>query len=320
MLRGFSVKTPYNLLFVLIFFTGVRTEALSVSIESSIDTTIATIGDRVHLNVRMRYPADVRFVLPQMDKKLGEWDLIGQQLSEPEKIKDGFRQNLTLELTVFDTGKVVVPPIHLQAVSQVDSSDVMDFQTDEFVVDVITVLPPGTTEPKDIKPPFAIRSVIPWTIVIFIVLIIAIIVAWWVFYRRWRQKQLPAALDEDFLEPPHITAFRKLEELKNQPHPTEEDIRRYYFQLSEILREYLERRYFIKALEMTTREIMDSFRETGDIAMDIQVEFQSLFNDLDLVKFAKFIPEPGNMITAWEQTYKCIDNTKREPFLNRRSS
>ena len=316
MLRERRFKEARFLVFILILFAGgVKTEAFQTSIESSIDTTIATIGDRIHLDVIMRYPGDVHFDLPEFDQKLGEWELVNKTLSDPQEFKDGFEQRLRLELTVFDTGRVVVPAITFKAVSQLDSTRVLSFRTDQYTVNVISVLPPGTTEPKDIKPPFAIRRIIPWSYIIFALLVVSIIVGWMIFYRRWKKQQPPASLNEEFLEPPHVTAFRKLEELKSRRYRTKEEIRQYYFRLSEILREYLERRYFFKALEMTTREIREALHELGSVGADILADFDSLLRQLDLVKFAKVIPEAGEMITAWELSYRCIDRTKCEPFL-----
>jgi len=313
------LKTGQNifLLFFLVITAGA--EPISITLESSVDTTIATIGDRIHLNVAMQYPADTRFEFPDLKEKLGTWDILDQKISEPTKIKGGFRQKWSLELTVFDTGKVIIPILEFRAVNDADSSAVLLFQTDEFVVDVISVLPPGTTEPKDIKPPFAIRKIVPWPVIIFGLLIVAILLGWWVYYRRWKQQQPTVPLDEHYLEAPHVTAFRKLDELKSLPHKTEDDIRQYYFQISEIVREYLERRFFIKALEMTTREIMESVTEL-DIEVGIDTEYKTLFDGLDLEKFAKMIPAAEEMITYWYLAYNCIDKTKREPFLNRRSS
>lgn len=319
MLKEALSKTNRIILLILFLFAGLNAGPISVTIESTVDTTIATIGDRIHLNVLMRYPAGVRFELPELGEKLGEWELLDQQLSEPRKIRDGFQREWTLELTVFDTGKVVIPALTLRAVNEADSSAALLFQSDEYVVNVISVLPPGTTEPKDIKPPFAIRSVVPWRYIVFGLLTAGILIGWWFYYRRWKRRQPPAPLDEHYLEAPHVTAFRRLEELKNRQYKTEAEIRRYYFQISEIVREYLERRFFIKALEMTTREIMDAFGDL-EIDADLQGEFQTLFDGLDLVKFAKMIPAAEEMITYWDLAYNCIDKTKREPFLNRRSS
>ena len=319
MLREALLKTARIILIIVFLVVGIIAEPISVTFESSVDTTIATIGDRIHLNVLTQYPAGIRFEYPEFGEKLGDWELLDQKLSEPKKIKDGFQQGWFLELTVFDTGKVIVPVIELRAVNDADSSETLLFQTDEFVVDVISVLPPGTTEPKDIKPPFAIRKIVPWMVIIFGLLIVAILVGWWIYYRRWKRQQPTVPLDEHYLEAPHVTAFRKLDELKSLPHKTEDEIRQYYFQLSEIVREYLERRFFIKALEMTTREIMESVTEL-DIETGVDAEYKTLFDGLDLVKFAKMIPAAEEMITYWDLAYSCIDKTKREPFLNRRSS
>ncbi len=302
------------ILSLLFFSITISAQSIPITVSSNIDSSIATIGDRIHLNIIMQYPEGNYFELPHLDKKLGKWDIIDQELSESRKIKHGYRQLWTLELTVFDTGKVIIPSLELRALSAADSTQALLFQTDEYTVDVISVLPPGTTEPKDIKPPFAIRKLVPWTYIIFFLLVAAIIIAWWIYYRRWKQKTPPLPLNENYLEAPHLTAFRKLNELREHQYRSEDEIRQYYFSLSEIVREYLERRYFVRALEMTTREILESFPEL-DINGEIELDFKSLFDGLDLIKFAKFIPEPGEMIEYWDSAYNCIDKTKHEPFL-----
>lgn len=313
--------TKRILRFLLLFFITISgfANTIPITVESSLDTTIATIGDRIHLVISLQYPPESRFELPKVERRLGEWEVIDQQLSSPRKIKGGFQQTWELELTVFDTGKVIVPELEIRAFSSEDTSRVLRFKTDEQIVDVISVLPPGTTEPKDIKPPFPIRTIIPWNYIIFILLILIIIVSGIITYRRWKQKQSPLPLDEDYLEAPHLVAFRKLNELRERQSRSEDEIRFFYFRMSEIVREYLERRYFIKALEMTTREILEAFHAL-DISEIIALEYSQLFGSLDLVKFAKQIPEANEMVFLWELAYKCIDKTKREPFLNRRSS
>jgi len=313
--------TKQLLRFLILFFITISgfANTIPITVESSLDTTIATIGDRIHLIILLQYPTGARFELPKVEKRLGEWDVIDQQLSSPRKIKSGFQQTWELELTVFDTGKVIVPELEIQAYSSEDTSRVLRFKTDEQIVDVISVLPPGTTEPKDIKPPFPIRTIIPWNYIIFILLFLIIIVSGIITYRRWKQKQPPIPLDEDYLEAPYLVAFRKLNELREQQYRSEDEIRFYYFRMSEIVREYLERRYFIRALEMTTREILEAFHAL-DIQESIALDYSKLFGSLDLVKFAKQIPEASETVSLWELAYKCIDKTKREPFLNRRSS
>lgn len=308
------------LIFILILVGGsLLADPVPLAIESSIDTSLATIGDRIHLRLSMQYPAGTQFLLPEFGETLGRWDLLDQRLSEPQKIPGGFRQELALEITVFDTGRIVVPEIELRVVDAEDSTRAMVFTTDEYVVDVISVLPPGTTEPKDIKPPFGLPRIIPWSYILFALLIVGILIAWWILYRRWKRQQPPKPLDEHYLEPPHVAAFRELEALKAGRYKTGADMRQFYFRLSEIVREYLERRYFIRALEMTTREILETFGEL-ELVDGVAKEFKQLFEGLDLVKFANILPATDKMLHYWDLAYNCIDKTKREPFLNRRSS
>ncbi|MCD6440825.1 MAG: hypothetical protein J7L86_03430 [Candidatus Marinimicrobia bacterium] len=313
------IKGVIQLLLILfIAITSSIAQSAQITVESQVDTTIATIGDKIHLMVTIQYPPAARFELPLVEERLGDWEVVGQHLGDPQKIKDGFRQTWNLELTVFDTGSIVIPEMEIRAYASSDSTAMpLVFKTNAETINVISVLPPGTVDPKDIKPPFPIRRIIPWNIIIFILLILAIIISGVVYYKRWRARQLSVPLHEDYLEPPHVVALRKLKELKEKIYRTDEEIRQYHFSMSEIIREYLERRYFIRALEMTTREIYEALSELN-IEPEIISDFSELSQKLDLVKFAKQIPSSEMMFTLWDIAYNCVDKTKHEPFLNRR--
>ena len=307
------------LILVLSIVTTGTGQEFPVTIETQVDTAIATIGDRIQLRISLSYPTDSRFELPQVEEHLGEWNVVRQSLSAPHKIKNGFRQDWILELMVFDTGRVIIPSIPIKVFTTADSTAApLIFDTDEVSVQVISVLPPGTTEPKDIKPPFPIRTIIPWRWIIFSTLILVVVLGWYLYYRRWKRMQPSVPLEEEYLEPPHLVALRKLNELRQGLYKTEDEIRAFHFSLSEIIREYLERRYFIRALEMTSQEIRQAF-DLLKIDGQIIKEFVKLFNRLDLVKFARQIPKPEALVAHWELAYQCIDKTKRESFLSRRS-
>ena len=58
-------------------------------------------------------------------------------------------------------------------------------------------------------------------------------------------------------EPPHVTAIRQLEKLHSQKLWQSGKQKAYYTGITDILREYLSTRYPVKALEMTSQEILD---------------------------------------------------------------
>ena len=314
----FTFKVKYSIFISFLFFTNwCLADDIPVTIKTEVDTTIATIGDRIQLTINLLYPEGTVFEFPQIKKRLGEFEVVDEYFSKPERYKNGYKQNWNLVLTIFDTGRIAIPSLEIKARSAYDSTAVLSFKTDSPIINVISVLPPNTVEPKDIKPPFPLRTVIPWDIIVFVLLIISIVVVGILYYRRWEKIHPQIAFDESFLEPPHVIAFNKLNRLKEESFSTTDEQRRYYFSLSEILREYLERRYFIRTLEMSTFEIVEAFRGIN-INGEIAEKFAQVFGELDLVKFAKRTPAISEIPIVWEKVYSCIDKTKREPLLNRR--
>ncbi len=314
----FTFKVKYSVFISFLFFVNwCLADDIPVTIKTEVDTTIATIGDRIQLTIHLLFPEGTVFEFPQIKNKLGEFEVVDESFSKPARYKKGYKRNWNLILAIFDTGKVAIPSLEIKAKSPSDSTTVLTFKTDSPIINVISVLPPNTVEPKDIKPPFPLRTVVPWDIIVFVLLIISIVVSGILYYRRWKKLHPQVAFDERFLEPPHIIAFNKLNHLKKEGWSTPEEQRKYYFSLSEILREYIERRYFIRALEMSTFEIMEAF-ESINIDGNIAEEFARVFEELDLVKFAKQTPAINEVPIIWEKVYRCIDKTKREPLVDRR--
>ncbi len=293
-----------------------QAQTIPVSIKTSVDTTMATIGDQIHLDVGLRYPEGTRFVFPALEKNLGKFEIVGAGFTREKGIAGGFEKRWQLTLAIFDTGKVNIPPLEIKAVVPPDTVSVLTFTTDGYTIDVISVLPPGTSEPKDIKAPFPIRKVVPWDYIIFFLVLAAIAGSGIFYYRRWKIRHPSIEFDEKFLEAPHVIAFLKLEQLKNAKWETPEERQQYYFALSMILREYLEHRYFVRAVEMSTYEIGLALTETDMEAAFIR-EFDQVLQEMDLVKFAKQIPAESSLPIIWQRAWRCVEQTRKEQLLSR---
>ena len=286
----------------------------SISIASRVDTTSATIGDQLHLTVEMSYPEGTRFRLPVIEERLGDFEVLDVRMDEEQKTARGRQRDWVLTLAVFDTGRAVIPAMEIAAISQEDSSRVLRYSTDEYSIDVISVLPPGTTEIKDIKKPFPLRRLLPWDYIIFVLLLLAIAGAGLFYYRRWQKRNAVLLLDEKYLEPPHVIALQRLEALQYEGDLSIAEIRQLCFAISEILREYLERRYFVRALEMSTSEIAGMIRE-ADMASEYQIELIALLQDLDLVKFAKQTLAGGEAAAQWQRACRFVRQTRKQTDL-----
>ncbi len=305
--------------FILIVFIGIfglqvaPAQENQIAVETIIDTTVATIGDRVHLRINLRFPPGTVFELPQIEKSLGKFEVFGNRLSEPRKQDRMLEQDWELTLAVFDTGQATIPALEIKARKPEDSTAVLSFKTVPQTVQVYSVLAPDSRELKDIKPPFRLRRYISGQTILLIALVGLLAGAYW-YYRRWKKAHPPVFIDEKFLDPPHVVALNQLNALKEALETTPEGVRLFYFRISEILREFLERRFFIRALEMTTSEIAEAFNYV-EVEKSAAAEWNALLPELDIVKYAGQIPALRDILTVWEKACRCVELTKHESFL-----
>ncbi|MFR9619724.1 MAG: hypothetical protein SNH63_00740 [Rikenellaceae bacterium] len=86
--------------------------------------------------------------------------------------------------------------------------------------------------------------------------------------------------------PPHVEAFKELERLYDEKLWQVGEYKSYYSRLTDILRNYILRRYGVSAVSMSTDEIIAALREL-DLPTRCEMDMQALLRDADLVKFAK---------------------------------
>ena len=89
--------------------------------------------------------------------------------------------------------------------------------------------------------------------------------------------------------PAHIIGLQKLQKLKQDELWQAGKVKMYHSAISEIIREYIEKRYEVHALENTTHEIMQSLR-FHSIEPNLLTKLNQVLVLSDLVKFAKEKP------------------------------
>jgi len=140
--------------------------------------------------------------------------------------------------------------------------------------------PVPMTDIHDIKPLEILAA--DWSLLFYImgaVLILAIIVAAIYFWKKRRNKK------QDLVAVPvlpHEAALRLLDALMDVENM---DGKAFYFSLSNILRAYIQARYTINALEMTTEELLPKI-DVMDLNKEMHQELKALLRATDPVKFA----------------------------------
>lgn len=143
---------------------------------------------------------------------------------------------------------------------------------------------------------------------IILILALAIIGALWAMKRY---KKEGTVLKKKPQPSPYEVAITKLRELKSKNLWEQGMEKEYFTQLTEILRVYLDRRFGINAMEMTSREIMDHLYNSD--VKDKRDYVRQILSVADFVKFAKVRPLPADNIAAYDNAVKFIEETKPLP-------
>ncbi len=112
----------------------------------------------------------------------------------------------------------------------------------------------------------------------------------------------------------HETAFKALADLEKRKDWEKNLLKKYYDELTLIIRKYLEDRYEIKALESTTDEIFRDLTKIN-LSADLQTELKKLLPMTDMVKFAKADPSGESHVNWLNWAKNMVEQTKEEPNL-----
>jgi hypothetical protein len=85
-------------------------------------------------------------------------------------------------------------------------------------------------------------------------------------------------------------------------------VKEYHIEVSEILRTYVERRFSVPALEMTTREVAEGL-QAARVDADIKERLQRFLDRCDLVKFAKVRPDAERSRSVLELGRELVRRT-----------
>jgi hypothetical protein len=144
------------------------------------------------------------------------------------------------------------------------------------------------TDIHDIKPVLHIAGPWIWWAAMVAALVLAAILAWWLYRRRGRV-QAPEAHRQPS---PQEQACALLEALGSEAI----EGRAYYFRLSTILRRYIEQRFGIPAAEMTLEELLPCI-ERLPLPVDLARQLEMFCRAAEPIKFAAAPADPERMAT-----------------------
>ncbi|MEZ4271012.1 MAG: hypothetical protein R3C68_06140 [Myxococcota bacterium] len=311
-----------------------------VVVRSSVDKAVATTGDVITYEVLIEYKPQVTINVPEPGADIAGFRIIdlGVERSQLEDGRNAERRWYKLRADL--VGSYVLPSIHITYTdtqahdpqSAVPPSSVspgnsdrppeqdqeggvaktapaesaQSVSTSEIFVEVKSVLPTEgeASDIRGLKPLHRVERRLPWGPIGAGAALCAVGIFLFAWLRRKRQiSAIPA-------DPPHEIAFAALNELRQTDFKDPEQLRRYYFSLSEVLRSYVEARFALNATDLTTPEILHRLRDIDEMNTVARRNFTSFLRATDQVKFAGHTPSPQEIATTYDEALSFVEDTR----------
>jgi hypothetical protein len=289
-----------------------------IKVTAKFDTNRIYIGDQIYFTVRIEKPVETEILVATFkDTLYKKIEIISGPLLDTVALQNGRNALINKYLiTAFDSGLYQVPPVYAELVSTNESIRYYSNYT-SLVVSRVNLAPQDTTDViydivKPYKAPLTIGDILPW----FLLLVVISLIIWYLLRFLKNRKKIEPETDNNVVyEPAHIIAFRELEKLKNDNLWQNGEVKLYYTRLTEILRSYLENRYRITSMELTTDETLRIYKKTIKPDVNHYNSLKSILTDADLVKFAKFKPESADNEISYDNSWNFVSETMLKPEI-----
>lgn len=293
------------------------------TVEKKLAADTIRIGSQTRITLSIASPQDYIWQWPDLtDKITDKIEIVSQTgIDTIQKRKsDLMLLKKELLITSFDSGYQAIPPFVFKY--QVTDDTTWSVIETEAALLYVSGLDVDLASPiRDIKgpekAPVTISEILPWLLILALVISGALLFMYYIKKRREKSPVIPVIAKPTI--PPHTIALEALEKLRQKKLWQSGQIKEYHSEITDILRHYLDGRYRIMAVEMTTAEIMEAVY-TFDIPSKASEKLRKVFERADLVKFAKNNPLPAehdeSLMLAMNFVRETIPHPMEQPQNN----
>jgi hypothetical protein len=273
-----------KLLLYLLFSTAVF--AQQKQLVTSVDTIKKKLGAEFKLTVKATVDTKSKVVFPKL-KNIGALEVIQSYPVDTVKKDDRYELIKKYGLTQFDSGKYTIPSIKILINNKPFLSDSIKVEVANVVVDTLK------------QKMFDIKNIAPadnswgnwwkWILTLLLIAGIAALIYWYVKKRQAKN------LEEEIYKTPIEKATSLLNSLEKKELWQHGEIKEYYSELTDIVRNYIEEAIEIPAMESTTSELIEglkvaSLKKKMKLSQETIENLSVVLKQADLVKFAKSKP------------------------------
>lgn len=274
----------------------------NITLTVRVDHDSITVDETVHAEIVIVSESTIRASMPDPKQIplesliLRRWQLFPAEPEEDERMSE--RMFLTLEPTL--PGEAIIGPFAASYEEKKDGEWIGRTIKSMPVTLVVGSLGVPEEGPVELRPPRGVAwpriNRLPLIVGLGAGLLVLFGLLYWFFLRRSRLVRPPI--------PPYRIALRELSELEKRGLIERGELMRYYMELGDAVRRYIEGTFPIPAMELTTPELTVELRSHRAIEAEQQNAMRNLFDEADLVKFAKHRPDRES---AREKLYQAKD-------------
>lgn len=267
-------------------------------------TTLDALHYRLTLMIGPGYEADFPDLYP--DEHL-EGFIVTRRRDRQETSEDGTRRIIRdYELEPEFTGKLTLGPVHVYYYREDEISE------EELVSEPLEITVVGEDLASDARQLRSVRGLVtveeyqaqdrevwPWVLIATLGALALVGAGVW-FVRRPRPGPPPL--------PPHEVAIQALRRLVNEGLIEQGQIESFFVRLSQIVREYIEAGFGVRAPEQTTEEFLQHAAEAPAIAAH-RAALEPFLQVADEVKFARYRPDSAVIERAFNTARDFILQT-----------
>lgn len=315
-----------HIFFFVALLCGVQLFAQEIQVAATMDTNKIRLGEQAHIDLYISHKISQKTLQIQwprisdtLRKEVEVVNISPIDTTIPDKNKPQWiMEHQRITITSIDSGFWAIDPFSF--VVNKDTSKPLS--TEPMLLEVYTI-PVDTAEAsiKDIKStfdePFDWREYLPyayWCLGALAIVTVVIILVY-----KYGKKGKEVVKEVRPKEPPHLTALRSLEEIRHKKLWREGRYKEYHTLISDALRMYIEGRYGVSAMELTSDEI---FKVMNSQVIDgiSKEKLRQVLTLADYVKFAKVIPIDVENEMSLTNAFDFVNGTKREEIVEEKTT
>ena len=273
---------------VYIVFLSLFTSLLfAQKVTTTIDTIQNKIGAEFKLTIKTSFNKGDKIKFPEA-KNFGTLEVINSYKIDTIKQNNVYQLVKKYGLTQFDSGRYVIPKLPIAINGQLFFSDSLKVVVNDVKVDTLK------QKMFDLKPIAAAEQPIGNWWKYLLALIVLAITSFFGYKSYIKYKNRPK-VEEIIYKSPIEKATSLLTLLEQKELWQNGQIKSYYSELTDIVRNYIEEEIQIPAMESTTSELILSLKKVANqkkmkLSAETLSNLEKVLKQADLVKFAKVIP------------------------------